>query len=84
MNETQHDIPEPSKAAQRQKILDALHEHGALTTDDCCEYLGVMSPAARVLELRRLGHDIATHIQWAFDHQGVRRLQAQYRLGGAA
>lgn len=50
----------PSKAAaQRARLLEAL-KLGPVSTFDAREALDIASPAPRVLELRRAGHDITT------------------------
>ncbi|MEN9902547.1 MAG: hypothetical protein RL651_1211 [Pseudomonadota bacterium] len=46
---------------QRERILDALRTHGAITTIEMRKYLDVMSPAPRIMELRRMGKRITTH-----------------------
>lgn len=48
-----------SSEAQRQRILEALH-YRSLTTLECRHELDVLHPAARVMELRKQGHDIQT------------------------
>lgn len=45
---------------QRQRILSVLQAGYSLTTIEARRDLDVLAPAVRVLELRRLGHPIAT------------------------
>ena len=48
-----------SSAAQRQRLLAALRQ-GPVTTFDARGRYDVMHPGGRVMELRRIGHSIAT------------------------
>lgn len=48
-----------SASAQRSRLLTALRK-GALTTQEARRLLDVLHPAARIMELRRLGHPIDT------------------------
>lgn len=43
---------------QRDRIMEGLKTHRALTTIDMRRYLDVMSPASRILELKRAGESI--------------------------
>jgi len=77
---------ESKKAAQRGLILDAL-ACGSLSTVAAREDLGVLHPAARVLELRRAGWPIDTVRQSAHDAEGRCHRVAFYVLsfeGGVA
>lgn len=49
-----------SASAQRQRLLAALIELGSVNTLYARDCLNVMSPATRILELRRKGHNIFT------------------------
>jgi hypothetical protein len=51
-------------SAQRARLLDALRRE-SLTTLEARRKLDVLHPAARVMELRRAGHNIAT--AWTTD-----------------
>jgi hypothetical protein len=51
-------------AAQRARLLDALRRD-SLTTLEARRLLDVLHPAARVMELRREGHNIVT--AWTTD-----------------
>jgi hypothetical protein len=73
-----------SKHAQHSRLLAALREHGAISTSDCRDFLAVMSPAARVLELRRMGHNIDTVWRRVCDGAGVLHRQGVYVLRGNA
>lgn len=81
---TQDLAPESSKAKQRAALLDALREHGSLTTHDIRAFMGIMHPAGRVCELRRAGHDIETQVGWFPDADGQMHRQALYVLEVAA
>ncbi|KAF0235299.1 MAG: hypothetical protein FD177_53 [Desulfovibrionaceae bacterium] len=52
-------IDASTATAQRARLLDALRR-GSLTTLEARRRLDVMHPAARVMELRRLGFNIVT------------------------
>lgn len=43
---------------QRERIMEGLKTHGALTTIEIRRCLDVMSPASRILELKRAGNPI--------------------------
>ncbi|MDO9282744.1 MAG: helix-turn-helix domain-containing protein [Methylotenera sp.] len=54
---------------QRLKLLDYLQEHGSITTAQARDDLDVMSPAPRIMELRRFGYLINTiSDSWISDH----------------
>lgn len=74
-----------SKEAQCARLLNALREHGEVSTDDARTVHHSMSPAARVLELRKRGHRIETVFRIVEDSQGVRHRMGVYVLcsGGA-
>lgn len=71
----------PPKETQRQMLLAALAEHGALTTTDCRDYLGICHPAGRVFDLRLAGHDIRSTMVCRADSEGRLHRQAVYALG---
>lgn len=74
----------PQKGAQqRDCILDHLRREGSITTLEARERYGIMSPACRVLELRRAGHQIDTVRLRAPDANGQLHNQARYVLRGA-
>lgn len=52
--------PSSTAHAQRVRLLDRLQRRGPLTTLDARLELDVLHPAMRILELRKLGHDIRT------------------------
>lgn len=54
-----HNINDTSAAGQRQRVLAAIRT-GPKTTIELREQYGVISPAPRVLELRRMGYVIHT------------------------
>jgi Helix-turn-helix domain len=67
-------------ASQRSRLLEFLRKRGSLSTIDARHLIDVMHPAARVMELRRQGHDIMT--AWAHEttpEGGTHRI-ARYRL----
>jgi hypothetical protein len=69
-------------AAQRARIHTALIEREArgMTTIEIREDLDCMSPAARVLELRELGHQIQTVWTVSENAQGNNHRNARYVL----
>lgn len=72
-----------SVAGQRQVILAWLQEQGSLTTIQARDELGIMSPAARVMELREQGHGIVTHWATTVDRTGTKHREAKYVLFSA-
>ncbi len=49
-----------TKQSQQRQILEWLKYVGGISTIDAREGLGILQPAARVFELRRLGYPIST------------------------
>ena len=67
-----------SATNQSLKILDWLFEKGNITTTQAREHLDVMSPAARILQLKKDGYQIVTlNDTWTsnhgINHKGVAR-----------
>lgn len=76
--------PSPQDGArQRACILQHLRQHGEISTIEARERYGIMSPASRVLELRRAGHQIDTVRFRAPDANGQTHNQAKYVYWGA-
>lgn len=75
-----------SRHAQHRRLGDYLLANGSATTIELRERCNVMSPAPRVLEMRRLGWPITTVWECAIDAQGNAHRCARYVLqrGGAA
>lgn len=71
---------ENSAASQRQRILSWLRNVGPLTTLQARKQLDVLHPAARVMELRKAGHDIVTHRRFDESIRGRRHNVAEYVL----
>lgn len=60
---------------QRLKILDRLFEKGSITTSEAREHLDVMSPAARIMELKEAGYLIVTiWDSWTSEHNIKHRI----------
>ena len=74
---------EASLTSQRAMLLAHLKLHGEITTVTCRDEYGVMSPAARFMELRRAGYEIETKRCVAYDASGRRHPCASYVLTGA-
>ena len=68
-----------STESQRSLLLDHLKK-GPLTTIQARDELGVMSPAPRVMELRRQGHNIITLWTETVDRTGTKHREGQYVL----
>jgi len=56
-----HGSDSNTTSSQRQRILKHLTEIGPVTTLEARQELDVMHPAARIMELRRRGHDIQAY-----------------------
>ena len=69
-----------STGQQRQRILNYLQRGNRLTTLCARESLGIMHPAARVMELRKTGYNIVTNIRTGPDVTGTRHSVAEYVL----
>jgi hypothetical protein len=69
-----------SRITQCHLMLHVLRTTGGVTTLEARDRYGVMSPACRVLELRRQGHIILTVWTWQFDAEGRPHRVARYVL----
>lgn len=67
---SQSQIHNISKAAQCERLLADLIKRGSITTYQAREQLNIVSPAARVLDLRGAGHDIHTSRETLTDGAG--------------
>ncbi|WP_230209701.1 helix-turn-helix domain-containing protein [Solemya velum gill symbiont] len=65
---------------QRKSIYERLAEGNALSTLFAREELGIMHPAARIMELRQRGHNIITNWQTETDVTGKSHRIAKYIL----
>ena len=70
----------PSCEKQRLAILSYLQRGKRLTTLYARQEFGIMHPAARVMELRKVGYNIITHKCRELDSAGVRHSVAEYVL----
>jgi len=52
--------PPEDRANQRAAILAHLKQHRSISTLEARRWLSIMSPASRIFELRRRGHNILT------------------------
>ncbi|WP_244109482.1 helix-turn-helix domain-containing protein [Burkholderia anthina] len=59
-NKAQAHYSSNDAAAQRHRVLDFLRQYGSLSTLDARHKIDVMHPAARIMELRRIGVEIST------------------------
>ena len=74
-----HAVHRNTTAAQRARVLDFLRKR-PMSTLDAREQLDVLHPAARVMELRKAGHDIATHWSRETTAEGGAHRVARYVL----
>lgn len=79
----QHDIPQASKARQRQVLLAALKQ-GPVSTIEARDELNVYHAPARVLDLRKAGHRITTQMHTRLDREGRPHKVGVYTLGAGA
>lgn len=75
---TKRNFKDNSSTNQCLKILDWLFEKGNITTTQAREHLDVMSPAARILQLKKDGYQIVRlNDTWTsghgINHKGVAR-----------
>ncbi|MBY6102961.1 helix-turn-helix domain-containing protein [Marinobacter nauticus] len=63
-------VNDTSTQAQRERLLAALKELGAVNTMFARDALNIMSPAARIKELRERGHKIDTDRLYIYDRDG--------------
>lgn len=69
---------EKTNQKQRQEILEYLQHGGRLTTLYACEVMGIMHPAARILELKNDGYNIVTYRNKGCDVTGSNHRIAEY------
>lgn len=80
-NESQPTVKTNTTASnQRKAIIEYLRKEGHLTTIYAREVLGIMHPAARVLELRKDDFPIVTHWTTSQDMAGTKHREAKYVL----
>ncbi|HAF00860.1 MAG TPA: hypothetical protein DCG63_06145 [Methylophilaceae bacterium] len=66
---TKRNFKDNSSSNQCLKILDWLFEKGSITTTQARQHLDVMSPAARILQLKRAGYQIdKINDTWTSEH----------------
>jgi len=58
--QTTYNVYDTSTAAQRQRLLEWLLNHGSVNTLFARDRLNILAPAARIIELREKGHKIHT------------------------
>lgn len=64
-----YNFKDNSTSNQCLKILDWLFEKGNITTTEARQHLDVMSPAARILQLKKAGYlIIRINDNWTSDH----------------
>lgn len=71
-----------SVATQRLRILNWLMHNSSLTTQQARREMDIMSPAARIFELKEEGHNILTHWEREKTASGDTRAIAKYILMG--
>ena len=77
---TKQNFNDNSAFNQRLKILDWLLEKGSITTDLAREHLDIMSPAARIFELKEAGYLIVTFRGGWTSEFGIKHSVAKYVL----
>lgn len=77
-------VTDTSAKTQRDLIMSTLNKHGSATTIDF-RAMGIMSPAPRIMELKKAGFDIVATLEYSYDHAGVKHSRvARYWLKGEA
>ena len=75
-------VTDTSAKTQRDLIMCVLNQHGSATTIDF-RAMGIMSPAPRIMELKKLGFNIVATLEYDHDHAGVKHSRvARYWLKG--
>lgn len=74
-----------SNSNQCLKILNWLYEKGSITTTEAREHLDIMSPAARILQLKQANHSITKiNDTWTsehgINHKGVARYVLSHKM----
>jgi hypothetical protein len=78
---TKRNFKDNSSSNQCLKILDWLFEKGNITTTQARQHLDVMSPAARILQLKKMGYQIyRLNDTWTSDHGINHKGVARYVL----
>lgn len=78
---TKRNFKDNSATNQCLKILDWLFEKGNITTTQARQHLDVMSPAARILQLKKDGYQIVRiNDTWTSDHGINHKGVARYVL----
>lgn len=81
---TQANHNDNSAHSQRLLLIGWLQLHGIITTIEARRDLDILHPAARVQELREIGHDIATNWTQGETECGRKHRIARYVLRKAA
>jgi hypothetical protein len=80
VKQTNYNFNNNSAYNQRLKILDWLFEKNSITTAQAREYLDVMSPAPRIMELRKAGYLIVTVWDYWTSDYGIKHRIGRYVL----
>ncbi len=65
---------------QNERLLDYLDEHGRITQREAMEELGIMRLAARIADLRAMGHAITRRTVKVTNRYGEKCHIAEYRM----
>lgn len=86
MFDATHDFTpsESARSLQCSLLLTYLLVYGEICTIHARDDLGILSPAARIYDLRKDGHNIRTVRGYAYDTQGRKHPNAVYVLAGGA
>jgi hypothetical protein len=76
-------VSEPQWGTQAHMVLQRLREGGGLTPMEAFNYMGITRLAARIDDLRRMGHRIVTHHVTTPTRYGKKATYASYELEDA-
>ncbi len=73
-----------AKPRQRARLYNYMQEHGGITTLQAITELGIINPAARVMELKAKGVQVKTTIKQGVNRYGENCRFAYYSIVGGA
>lgn len=73
-----------SNLTQNQRIIDYMHEHGAITQLEAMNELGIMRLASRISDLRKKGYEITSKMVKVKNRYGETCRVKRYSLRGDA
>lgn len=66
---------------QTERVLRHLQDYGSITPVEALSEYGIMRLGARIWDLKRQGHVIATERETGVNRYGERTAYARYRMG---